>query len=108
MAASRADRVIDALVATNEQADVPKSHNDQMNVLFSLVVIGLWKKERQCCYLDGPWAVYLWPSSRLTLSVRRRHLEASMMQTNEWALLKRQFDALVHDESGAESAASPN
>jgi hypothetical protein len=48
-------------------------------------------------------AVYLWPSSRLTLSGRRRHVEASMMQTNEWALLKRQFDALVHDESGAES-----
>jgi hypothetical protein len=23
-----------------------------------------------------------------------------MMQTNEWDLLKRQFDALVHDESG--------
>jgi hypothetical protein len=26
-------------------------------------------------------------------------VEASMMKTNEWDLLKRQFDALVHDDS---------
>jgi hypothetical protein len=27
-----------------------------------------------------------------------RHVEASMSKANEWELLKRQFDALVHDE----------
>jgi hypothetical protein len=26
-----------------------------------------------------------------------------MLKSNEWDLLKRQFDALVHDESGVES-----
>ena len=30
---------------------------------------------------------------------RRRYVEASMSNANEWDLLKRQFDALVLDES---------
>ena len=38
------------------------------------------------------------------MSGRRRHVEASMSQANEWDSVKRQFDALTHDESvGAES-----
>jgi hypothetical protein len=38
------------------------------------------------------------------MSGRRRHVEASMSKANEWDLLKRQFDALMDDESvGAES-----
>jgi hypothetical protein len=35
---------------------------------------------------------------------RRRHVEASMSKANEWDLLRRQFDTLMHDENvGAES-----
>jgi hypothetical protein len=38
------------------------------------------------------------------MSARRRHVEASMLKANEWDLLKREFDALMLDEStGAES-----
>ena len=37
------------------------------------------------------------------LRSRRRHVEASMPKANECDLLKRQFDALVHDETAAES-----
>jgi len=37
------------------------------------------------------------------MSGRRHHVEASMLKVNEWDLLKRQFDALVHDDSVAES-----
>jgi hypothetical protein len=33
------------------------------------------------------------------MPARRRHVEASMSKANEWDLLKRQFDALTHDES---------
>jgi hypothetical protein len=34
--------------------------------LFSWVVIGLWENSTQRDYSDGPWAAYLWSSSRLT------------------------------------------
>jgi hypothetical protein len=34
---------------------------------------------------------------------RRHHVEASMLKANEWDLLKRQFDALMQDDSVAES-----
>jgi hypothetical protein len=38
------------------------------------------------------------------MSGRRRLVEASMLKANEWDLLKREFDALMLDEStGAES-----
>ena len=30
---------------------------------------------------------------------RRRHVEASVRETNEWDILRNQFDALTHDES---------
>lgn len=32
-------------------------------------------------------------------AARRTHVEASMPQTNEWNILRNQFDALTHDES---------
>ena len=76
-----------------------------MNVcsVWSLLVYG--RRRGSSCYLDGPWggvslAILAAYRYRPIISGRRRHVEASMMQTNEWALLKRQFDALVHDESG--------
>jgi len=75
--------------------------------LFSSVVIDLWENSRQRGYLGGPWAAYFWSSSRLTpwpdnvwqpldAAARGRH---SVSKKNEWELLRRQFDALTHDET---------
>jgi hypothetical protein len=69
--------------------------------LFSLVVVELWKNDRQRDYF-GFLALNYGPINVGQYS-RRRHVEASMLKSNEWDLLKRQFDALVHDESGVES-----
>jgi hypothetical protein len=49
--------------------------------------------------------IALWLSSRLTLWPAKRradaiNVEASMSKANEWDLLKRQFDALMHYDSG--------
>jgi hypothetical protein len=65
-----------------------------MNVcsVWSLLVYG--RRRGSSCYLDGPWggvslAILAAYRYRPIISGRRRHVEASMMQTNEWALLKR-------------------
>jgi hypothetical protein len=66
-----------------------------------LVVVELWKNDRQRDYF-GFLALNYGPIN-VGQHSRRRHVEASMLKSNEWDLLKRQFDALVHDESGVES-----
>jgi hypothetical protein len=51
------------------------------------------KSDRQrdvCAFLP----LTLWP-----LNVEQTPSEASMSKANEWDLLKRQFDALTHDDS---------
>jgi hypothetical protein len=35
-------------------------------------------------------------------------MEASMAKANEWDLLKRQFDALVHDDEGVDADSMEN
>jgi hypothetical protein len=79
--------------------------------LFSLIVIRVWKANRQRGYLDGHWAAYFWSSSRLTLWPDRRRATVQapscggvMSKTNEWNLLRHRFDELAQDESaGGES-----
>jgi hypothetical protein len=80
--------------------------------LFSLRVVNLWKNGSQRGFLDGHWVACFWSSSRSTRWPDKRSGNTSdavsggvmsKTETNEWNLLKQQFDALVHDESSSES-----